>query len=116
MKKRIWELDALRGVLMIIIIVFHLIYDLVFLFGVMELTSPLVQKLYRMGSAWGGAPFLFLSGGTHSKIHRMIGPQLGCVTYLAVQEHDNRAVSTQPTIKAAKAVRDHFDYLPDVIW
>ena len=29
-------------------------------------------------------PFLFLSGGTHSKIHRMIGPQLGCVTYLAV--------------------------------
>ena len=62
MKKRIWELDALRGVLMIIIIVFHLIYDLVFLFGVMELTSPLVQKLYRMGSAWGGAPFLFLSG------------------------------------------------------
>lgn len=63
-----------------------------------------------------GAPFLFLSGGTHSKIHRMIGPQLGCVSYLAVQEHDNRAVSTQPTIKAAKAVRDHFDYLPDVIW
>lgn len=33
----------------------------------------------------------------------------------AVQEHDNRAVSTQPTIKAAKAVRDHFDYLPDLI-
>ena len=63
-----------------------------------------------------GAPFLFLSGGTHAKIHRMIGPQLGCVTYLAVQEHDNRAVSTQPTIKAAKAVRDHFDYLPDLIW
>ena len=62
-----------------------------------------------------GAPFLFLSGGTHAKIHRMIGPQLGCVTYLAVQEHDNRAVSTQPTIKAAKAVRDHFDYLPDLI-
>jgi len=59
-------------------------------------------------------PFLFLSGGTHSKIHRMIGPQLGCVTYLAVREHDERAVSTQPTIKAAKAVRDNFDYLPDV--
>ena len=37
-------------------------------------------------------PFLFLSGGTHSKIHRMIGPQLGCVTYLAVREHDERAV------------------------
>ena len=61
-----------------------------------------------------GIPFLFLSGGTHSKIHRMIGAQLGCVTYLAVREHDERAVATQPTIKAAKAVRDNLDYLPDV--
>lgn len=60
-------------------------------------------------------PFLFLSGGTHSKIHRMIGAQLGCVTYLAVREHDERAVPTQPTIKSAKAVRDNFDYLPDII-
>lgn len=60
-------------------------------------------------------PFLFLSGGTHSKIHRMIGPQLGCVTYLAVLEHDAQAVPTQPTIKAAKAIRDNFDYLPDIV-
>lgn len=59
-------------------------------------------------------PFLFLSGGTHAKIHRMIGAQLGCVMYLAVREHDECAVSTQPTIKAAKAVRDNFDYLPDI--
>ena len=62
-----------------------------------------------------GIPFLFLSGGTHSKIHRMIGAQLGCVSYLAVKEHDERAVPTQPTIKAAKAVRDNFDYLPDIV-
>lgn len=73
----------------------------------LRITSLLKKEL--------NAPFLFLSGGTHSKIHRMIGTQLGCVTYLAVQEHDERAVPTQPTIKAAKAVRDHFDYLPDVI-
>lgn len=59
-------------------------------------------------------PFLFLSGGTHSKIHRMIGPQLGCVTYLAVREHDENAVPTQPTIRAAKAVRDNFDYMPNI--
>lgn len=58
--------------------------------------------------------FLFLSGGTHSKIHRMIGPQLGCVTYLAVREHSARSVPTQPTIRAAKAVRDNFDNLPDI--
>ena len=63
-----------------------------------------------------GAPFLFLSGGTHSKLHRMIGPQLGCVTYLAVQTHDERAVPTQPTIKAAKAVRDNLDHLPDIVY
>lgn len=62
-----------------------------------------------------GIPFLFLSAGTHAKIHRMIGPQLGCVTYLAVMEHDGHAVPTQPTIKAAKAVRDHFDYMPDAV-
>jgi len=60
-------------------------------------------------------PFLFLSGGTHAKIHRMIGAQLGCVTYLAVKEHNARAVPTQPTIKAAKAVRDNFDFMPDII-
>lgn len=60
-------------------------------------------------------PFLFLSGGTHAKIHRMIGPQLGCVMYLAVKEHDEHAIPTQPTIKAAKAVRDNFDFLPDIV-
>lgn len=60
-------------------------------------------------------PFIFLSGGTHSKIHRMIGPQLGCFGYFAVLEHNERAVPTQPTIKAAKAVRDNFDYIPDVV-
>lgn len=61
-------------------------------------------------------PFLFLSGGTHSKIHRMIGPQLGCISYLAVTRHDECAVPTQPTIRAAKAVRDNFDYMPDIVY
>ncbi len=61
-------------------------------------------------------PFLFLSGGTHSKIHRMIGPQLGSFTYLAVYEHDKEAIKTQPTIAAAKAVRDNIDYMPDIIY
>ncbi len=61
-----------------------------------------------------GIPFLFLSGGTHGKLHRMVGPQLGCLTYLAVYEHDSEAVPTQPTIAAAKAVRDALDYMPDI--
>lgn len=54
MKKRIWELDALRGVFMIAIIFFHLMYDLVYLFGIVELTTPLAQKLYQFGNDWGG--------------------------------------------------------------
>ncbi len=61
-------------------------------------------------------PFLFLSNGTHTKIHRMIGPQLGCVTYLAVYECDGNTVPTQPTIAAAKAVRDNLDYMPDMLY
>ena len=73
----------------------------------LRITSLLKREL--------SVPFLFLSGGTHSKIHRMIGPMLGCVTYLAVWQHDECAVPTQPTVKNAKQVRDHFDYLPDTV-
>ncbi|MBQ3573450.1 MAG: type I 3-dehydroquinate dehydratase [Clostridia bacterium] len=61
-------------------------------------------------------PFLYLSGGTHSKIHRMIGPLLGCVSYLAVLKHDARAIPTQPTVRAAKAVRDNLDYMPEIVY
>ncbi len=61
-------------------------------------------------------PFLFLSNGTHTKIHRMIGPMLGCFGYLCVLEHSPTAVPTQPTVAAAKAVRDSFDYMPDIIY
>lgn len=62
MKKRIWELDALRGVFMILIILFHLMYDLVYLFGIVELSTPLARSLYQLGNDWGGTPFLILSG------------------------------------------------------
>ncbi len=61
-------------------------------------------------------PFLFLSSGTHTKIHRMIGPALGNIMSLCVWQHDAEAVPTQPTIAAAKAVRDNFDYMPDLIY
>ena len=59
-------------------------------------------------------PFIFLAAGTHAKILRMIGPMLGCFACFAVYEHDENAVLTQPTVAAARAVRDHFDYLPDI--
>ncbi len=59
-------------------------------------------------------PFIFLAAGTHAKILRMIGPMLGCFGFFAVYEHDENAVPTQPTVAAARAVRDNFDYLPDL--
>ena len=62
MKKRIWELDALRGILMIAIMAYHLFYDLVFLFSLVELNTPFLRGLYRFCNDWLGCPFLFLSG------------------------------------------------------
>ena len=62
MNKRIWELDAVRGLLMILIMAYHLFYDLVFLFSLVELNTPFLQGLYRFCNNWLGSPFLFLSG------------------------------------------------------
>lgn len=57
-------------------------------------------------------PFLFLSGGTHNRFHRMIGPALGCVMGLCVQKYDALASKDQPLLRAARQVLDHFDYFP----
>lgn len=62
MNKRIWELDAIRGVLMIAIVAYHLFYDLVFLFSLVELNTPFLRGLYGFCNDWLGSPFLFLSG------------------------------------------------------
>ncbi|MBQ8341908.1 MAG: type I 3-dehydroquinate dehydratase [Clostridia bacterium] len=57
-------------------------------------------------------PFLFLSGGTHNRFHRMIGPALGCVMGLCVQKYDALSSKDQPLLRAARAVLDNFDYMP----
>lgn len=62
MKKRIWELDALRGLFILIMIGFHLAYDLVYLFGLVKLSTPESRAVFRFFSNWAGAPFLFISG------------------------------------------------------
>ena len=56
-------------------------------------------------------PFLFLSGGSHYALHRMIGPMLGCVMYLCVQEHDELATKSQPLLSDVIGVRKHFPYI-----
>lgn len=59
MKKRIWELDCLRGVLLLLMIFVHLAYDLIYLFGVWEAgNSPIFEFLRD----WAGMPFIVLSG------------------------------------------------------
>ena len=57
-------------------------------------------------------PFLFLSGG-HCKLHRTIGPMLGCCMWLTVQKHDKLSTKAQPVCRATRAIADYFDYLPD---
>ena len=61
-------------------------------------------------------PFLFLSVGTHYKLHRMIGPMLGSVMCLCVQQHDALSTKAQPVLRAAKQVLDSMDYLPEVAY
>ena len=56
-------------------------------------------------------PYLFLSGGSHYALHRMIGPMLGCIMYLCVTEYDELATKSQPLLADVRAVRQHFPYL-----
>ena len=60
MKKsdRIWELDALRGVCILCVIVVHFLFDLSF-FGGLDLTLP---AWYVFIQEYGGAIFVVLSG------------------------------------------------------
>ncbi len=59
-------------------------------------------------------PYLFLSTGTHYKLHRMIGPMLGCVMYLCVQQHDALSSKSQPILKSVRSVFENIDYMPDI--
>lgn len=59
MKKRIWELDALRGLAILVVIAIHLTYDLVVLYDVWDLKDP---RLFNFSRDWGGVIFLVISG------------------------------------------------------
>lgn len=59
MKKRIWELDALRGLFIIGMVFVHLIYDLQSFFGASLLSD---NPLYHFLLDWGGSLFFILSG------------------------------------------------------
>lgn len=59
MKKRIWELDALRGICIIGVVLVHLVYDLVEMFGILNWEYP---AWFSFIKNWGGIIFLVLSG------------------------------------------------------
>lgn len=59
MKNRIWELDALRGLCVLGMVVIHFVYDLVVLFRVLHWEFPAV---YSFVQNWGGVLFLLISG------------------------------------------------------
>lgn len=68
MKKRIWELDALRGLCILGVVAVHLIYDLVDLYGIIKWDYP---AWFSFIKDWGGIIFIILSGicvtlGSHS--------------------------------------------------
>lgn len=69
MKKRIWELDVLRGICILAMVAVHVIFDLVYLYGVLTLQGA-GQWLFMLLTQWGGVLFLLISGicvtlGTH---------------------------------------------------
>ena len=59
MAKRIWELDAFRGICILGMVTVHFIYDLTELYGVIRWEAP---ALYSFVQNWGGVLFLLLSG------------------------------------------------------
>lgn len=55
-------------------------------------------------------PFLFLSGGTHYKIHRLVSPLIGSCMSLCVQQYDDLATKAQPPLKFTRYIADNMDY------
>ena len=69
MKKRIWELDALRGLCILCVVFIHLMYDLTDLYGLIHFEYP---AIYLFIQQWGGVLFLLISGICVTLGHRCI--------------------------------------------
>ena len=50
--------------------------------------------------------FLYLVGGSHTRLVREIGPALGCCMYLCVERYLPVSAKMQPRLRTAKALRD----------
>lgn len=59
MRKRIWELDALRGLCVIGMVLVHLVYDLAVMYRIVRWDLP---TWFNLLQKWGGVLFLLISG------------------------------------------------------
>lgn len=85
MKKRIWELDALRGACILAMIAVHFVYDLVELYALVPWTYP---RWFAFVKDWGGVVFFLLSGvcatlGSRSSRRGLVVLACGMVCSLA---------------------------------
>ncbi len=69
MKKRIWELDAFRGLCILGVICVHFVYDLTELFALVTLDMP---DWFLFIKQWGGILFILLSGICATLGHRSV--------------------------------------------
>ena len=65
----------------------------------LKIAAMLKQKL--------DIPYLYLAGG-NCKVLRRVGPMLGVCMWLCVYEHHEHSTKSQPLLKNAKAIWDHF--------
>ena len=59
MKKRVWELDAFRGLCVLGMVIVHFVYDLIDLYALVDWEYP---EWFLFVMKWGGLLFIFISG------------------------------------------------------
>ncbi len=77
MKQRIWELDALRGLCILGVVIVHGLFDAVELYGLIDWDYP---HWYTRVVTWGGLVFLVLSGICVTLGSRCV--RRGCIVFL----------------------------------
>ena len=59
MKKRVWELDAFRGLCVLGMVIVHVVFDLIELYALVDWEYP---KWFLFVMQWGGLLFILISG------------------------------------------------------
>lgn len=81
MKKRIWELDAFRGICILGVVIVHFVFDLTELYRIVDWKVP---AWFAFVQQWGGVLFLLISGisatlGSRSVRRGIIVLAAGCL-------------------------------------